>query len=176
MGFMEAYKHLEKLCEEILNNNRSVSAYIEEMERTPNAEMYVKSWNCDYKALKRYRWIRNKISHDYLCTEENMCEPEDELWLNQFYDRIMNQTDPLSLYRNAILNATIDQPKNPSIKERVSNSPHRAVSCKCGKGNNQRQEKKMRGIVKIIGTLICAGIFAMLILLLLEFLDLLVLR
>ena len=30
-----------------------------------------------------------------------MCDPEDELWLNHFYSRIMNQTDPLSMYRKA---------------------------------------------------------------------------
>ena len=31
-----------------------------------------------------------------------MCEPGDEEWLDDFYDRIMTQTDPLALYRKAI--------------------------------------------------------------------------
>ena len=30
-----------------------------------------------------------------------MCEPKDEVWLNHFYSRIMNQTDPLSMYHKA---------------------------------------------------------------------------
>ena len=30
-----------------------------------------------------------------------MCDPEDELWLDEFYSRIMNQTDPLSSYHQA---------------------------------------------------------------------------
>lgn len=30
-----------------------------------------------------------------------MCEPCDTVWLDDFYSRIMNQTDPLALYSNA---------------------------------------------------------------------------
>jgi hypothetical protein len=30
-----------------------------------------------------------------------MCDPSDALWLEDFYSRIMNQTDPLALYRKA---------------------------------------------------------------------------
>ena len=31
MGFIESYKHLEKLCGEVLNDDRRISAYIDEM-------------------------------------------------------------------------------------------------------------------------------------------------
>ncbi|MBR5239247.1 MAG: hypothetical protein IKW04_01560, partial [Clostridia bacterium] len=37
-------------------------------------------------------------AHDPECNESNMCDPEDELWLDHFYSRIMNQTDPLAKY------------------------------------------------------------------------------
>lgn len=30
-----------------------------------------------------------------------MCEPSDTVWLDDFYSRIMNQTDPLALYSKA---------------------------------------------------------------------------
>ena len=50
---------------------------------------------------KHYRWVRNQISHEPGCNESNMCELDDEIWLNHFYSRIMNQTDPLSMYRKA---------------------------------------------------------------------------
>lgn len=101
MGFIDSYKHLEKLCGEVLNDDRRVSAYIDEMIRTPRGSYYVGSWDVDLKKLKHYRWVRNQISHEPGCTEQNMCNPEDELWLNEFYFRIMNQTDPLTLYRKA---------------------------------------------------------------------------
>ena len=32
---------------------------------------------------------------------QNMCDPSDALWLDDFYSRIMNQTDPLALYHKA---------------------------------------------------------------------------
>ena len=101
MSFISSYKHLEKLCGEVMNDRRCISAYIEEMERTPSGAFYVSSWNDDLKFLKHYRWMRNQIAHNPDCDEDNMCDEDDVLWLDQFYSRIMNQTDPLALYRKA---------------------------------------------------------------------------
>lgn len=108
MGFIDSYKHLEKLCGDMFNSDRRVSAYIDEMLGNPRGPYYVSTWEEDLKMLKHYRWVRNQIAHEPGCTEQNMCEPEDELWLEDFYSRIMNRTDPLSLYRKAI-----EQTKNP---------------------------------------------------------------
>ena len=55
MGFIDSYKHLEKLCGEVLNDDRRLPAYIDEMESTPNGYRYVPSWNEDLKKLKHYR-------------------------------------------------------------------------------------------------------------------------
>lgn len=98
MGFIDSYKHLEKLCGELLNDDRRVSAYIDEMCKVTKGSYYVENWDEDLKKLKHYRYLRNQISHEPGCTEQNMCDPEDELWLDEFYSRIMNQTDPLALY------------------------------------------------------------------------------
>ena len=106
MSFISSYKHLEKLCGEVMNDRRCISAYIEEMERKPRGAFYVPSWNDDLKALKHYRWVRNQIAHEPDCDEDNMCDEDDVLWLAQFYSRIMNQTDPLTLYRKAITSGT----------------------------------------------------------------------
>lgn len=110
MGFIESYKHLEKICGEILNDDRRLSAYIDEMLETPNGAFYVRGWNNDLKQLKHYRWIRNQIAHEPGCSEQNMCEPKDTLWLDDFYSRIMNQTDPLALYYHATKTRTVPQP------------------------------------------------------------------
>ncbi len=103
MGFIDSYKQLEKLCGEVLNDDRRISAYIDEMINTPNGALYVSNWDKDLKKLKHYRWVRNKISHEPGCNELNMCEPDDEIWIDDFYMRIINQTDPLALYHKAIL-------------------------------------------------------------------------
>ena len=110
MGFIDSYKHLEKLCGEVLNDDRRVSAYIDEMLSTPRGSYYVRTWDEDLKNLKHYRWVRNQISHEPGCTEQNMCDPEDELWLDEFYSRIMNQTDPLSLYHQATRPRPVSKP------------------------------------------------------------------
>ena len=100
-GFIEAYKRLEKLCGEVLNDERRVSAYIDEMINTSQGTYFVRDWDEDLKQLKHYRWIRNQIVHDPGCSEENMCSDADRQWIVDFHARIMNQTDPLALYRKA---------------------------------------------------------------------------
>ncbi|MBE6974310.1 MAG: hypothetical protein E7436_02315 [Ruminococcaceae bacterium] len=101
MGFMEAYKRLDRLCADIMKNGRGISAYIEEMSRIPGAVWRVPGWENDLKKLKNYRWIRNQIAHETDCDERNMCSDEDELWLEDFHRRIMEGTDPLTQYRHA---------------------------------------------------------------------------
>ena len=101
MEFINSYKRLEKLCNEIYDSNHGISAYIDDMAKLTSASFYVFNWNDDLKQLKHYRWIRNQIAHEPNCTEENMCEYRDAQWIDDFYDRIMNQSDPLAMYRKA---------------------------------------------------------------------------
>lgn len=101
MGFIESYKQLEKLCGDLLDDDRRLSAYIDEMIKTPSGAFYVNGWNDDLKKLKHYRWVRNRIVHEPNCTEQNMCDIGDTMWLDNFYSRILNQTDPLALYYKA---------------------------------------------------------------------------
>ena len=64
MGFHESYKRLEKLCGEVLNDNRRISAYIDLMSHIPRGPIFVIGWNNDLKQLKHYRWIRTLIDHE----------------------------------------------------------------------------------------------------------------
>lgn len=111
MGFIDSYKELEKLCSEMYNNNHGLSTYIDEMIKKSNGSHYVSGWNEDLKQLKHYRWIRNRIVHEPGCTEENMCDPDDAQWLDNFYSRIMSVSDPLALYRKARSARTVPKPK-----------------------------------------------------------------
>ena len=99
MGFLESYKRLERLCRDVMADDRRVSAYIDEMVRLTDGSRRVSGWDRDLKQLKHYRWVRNQIVHDPDCSEENMCGPEDVRWIEDFHARIMNQTDPLAMYR-----------------------------------------------------------------------------
>lgn len=99
---MNSYKHLEKLCGEIMRDERRVSAYIDEMTCTPFGPSLVAGWNNDLKKLKRYRHIRNLIAHEPDCSEESLCVSSDSVWIENFCTRILNSSDPLSLYRRAL--------------------------------------------------------------------------
>lgn len=83
-------------------DNHGLSAYIDEMLDKSCGSYFVPGWNEDLKRLKRYRWVRNQIAHEPGWTEKNMCERGDAKWLDDFYSRIMNQTDPLTLYAKAL--------------------------------------------------------------------------
>ena len=74
MSFMNSYKHLEKLCGEIMRDERRVSAYIDEMTCTPFGPSLVAGWNNVLKNLKHYRHIRNLIAHEPDCSEVSMSQ------------------------------------------------------------------------------------------------------
>lgn len=95
MGFMESYKHLDNLCKDM--NGIGITGYIKDMEQEQNGGFYVSGWKNDYMQLKHYRYIRNQIAHENYADESNMCSAGDTAWLEEFYRRIMEQTDPLAL-------------------------------------------------------------------------------
>lgn len=99
MGFIDSYKSLEKLCSDIYRDNHGVTRYIEDMQNTPDGSFCVENWDNDLQRLKHYRWMRNQIVHEPSCSESSLFEPGAEEWLNEFYQRTLQRTDPLSLYR-----------------------------------------------------------------------------
>lgn len=98
MGFIDSYKRLEKLLNEIYGDNHGISTYIDEMVIC-DGSYCVSDWKKDLKQLKHYRWVRNQIVHEPNCTEENMCTYEDIQWINNFYLRVMDANDPIAKYR-----------------------------------------------------------------------------
>ena len=101
--FMEAFKHLDKICKEIFNSEKGVTSYIDAMEEITNGDRYVSNWNYTLKMLKGLRHIRNQYAHEIGSSYDNICVPEDIEWLKSFYNEIMNTTDPLAQYRKATI-------------------------------------------------------------------------
>ena len=100
MSFLDAYKHLEKLCGEVMNDGRKVTAYIEAMEHTAGGAKAVKGWDEDLASLKKYRHIRNALAHDPDASERKLVKHADIKWVKKFYKRLKKGSDPLSLYKN----------------------------------------------------------------------------
>lgn len=136
MSFIDSYKRLEKLCSEIYNDNHGVSSYIDEMINTPIGARYVPGWDEDLKQLKHYRWVRNQIVHEPGCTEENMCEPGNAEWLDNFRSRIMSGSDPLTLYHKTKSSKSTQQPRQTYTPEprtytypQRTSTPQRSAGC-----------------------------------------------
>lgn len=108
MGFMNSYKRLDNLCRDM--NGVGITNYIKDMENALDGAFYVSGWQDDYLKLKKYRYIRNQIAHENYANESNMCSDADATWLENFYQRIMIQDDPIALYYKA----TRNQNKNPN--------------------------------------------------------------
>lgn len=136
MSFIDLYKRLERICNDMYGDKHGISTYIDEMTNNPSGSRYVRGWDEDLKQLKHCRWIRNKIVHEPGYTEENMCAPDDIQWLNDFYSRIMTANDPLALYHKA---KNLQNPSYPqqrlSTQQRNytytqhTNTPQRASGC-----------------------------------------------
>ena len=118
VGFIKSYKHLDNLCEDI--TGIGFTGYINDMEDRPSAEYHIAGWKQDYLKLKHYRYIRNQIAHENYAEEENMSSPEDTVWLDNFYNRIMNQTDPLALYYKETVRQQVKKPAQTVTPKNVS--------------------------------------------------------
>ena len=102
---VEEYKRLDLLLKDMYHSDTGVSEYISRMELTSGAYV-VPGWEQDLKRLKHVRHIRNKIMHD---EDDSLCSESDIDFVLDFYDRLMDQDDPLT---------RLHEYRNPSGKER----------------------------------------------------------
>ncbi|MBR5473281.1 MAG: hypothetical protein IKU82_04760 [Clostridia bacterium] len=120
-AFLEEFKKLDKLCREMYASEKGVTSYIDDMKLIPEHKVYcIVDWNSDLKKLINLRHIRNQLSHEVGTFDIDMCEPGDVVWLKEFYNRILNGTDPLSLFRVKLENEKQNNTK--SIKQNIINT------------------------------------------------------
>ena len=121
--FMDAYKHLEKLYSEIYGGQYGITQYITDMEQTSSYDSRgISGWDEDLKTLKRLRYIRNKMVHDTADYDLNY-EQEDIKFLKDFYQRIMNQQDPISICRKRkqdVVRKAPHKSANPTQREHTA--------------------------------------------------------
>ena len=158
MGFLDSYKRLEKLCGEVMNDDKRITAYIDEMNNTPMGSLHVSTWNEDLKKLKHYRWVRNQIAHNPDATEKNMTNSSDIKWIDDFYLRIMHQKDPLTLYHKAVRKRSVQK----ATVARKCKATTKVPSKKSAKAPAKRPTKKKSGMPKGCATaLVIVGISAL---------------
>lgn len=102
-AFFEEYKHLDKLCGELYQDQHGISRYIDDMKNVPvNISRCIPEWKEDLEQLIRLRHIRNHLAHTEGAFHDKVCTQRDIEWLQEFHRRIMSQTDSLALlYQSA---------------------------------------------------------------------------
>ena len=99
--FQEEYKKLDALCKDMLDSETGVTEYINQMELIPPKDQaLVYCFAEDYKNLKHYRWVRNKLAHEVGAIDEVLCDDEDVEWIVEFTSRIKSGRDPFSVIYN----------------------------------------------------------------------------
>lgn len=124
----DEYKRLDAVCRDMFSCQYGVSEYISQMEQvSPQMRRRVPSWDKDYRTLKRLRWLRNQIAHETCSTD---CDINDIERLEDFYNRILIQQDPLAvLWRNR---QNVPQSAPPKHTATPENLPY---------SNNRHEEK-----------------------------------
>lgn len=117
--FFDAFKELDNLCRDIYGESADhklgVTMYIEDMDRRSyQGAGGVPGWSYDYERLREVRDLRNELAHSRNSISFDICSEEDVDFVRSFKMRILNQTDPLAMYRRAITSHSIVKPVSKS--------------------------------------------------------------
>jgi hypothetical protein len=117
--FQELYKKLDNLCKDCYDSQEGVSEYIRQMDKCMfDGKRFVQDWEIEYNNLKHVRWVRNQLAHEVGTLNSNIVEEDDIFFVSNFYDKIMNSNDPLSLLR--IIN--FERIRNSTTKTHITTS------------------------------------------------------
>lgn len=104
---LDEYKYVDKICREMFDAEKGVTAYIEQLDETPMTVRYwITEWNDEYRQLKHIRWLRNQIAHSTGYVE---CTQSDLDWLKDFHNRLLTQQDLLAKARRVIQESQIQR-------------------------------------------------------------------
>ena len=121
IDFQESYKRLDCLCKDLFSSKEGVSEYIRQMECTPWIDRrYDPRWEDDYKQLKHIRWVRNQLAHEVGTLDDGTCTIDDLNYVQDFYQRILDRTDPFSLIRKVKIRIAEErkaQPITPTVQD-----------------------------------------------------------
>lgn len=144
----DEFKRVDGICRDMFSSQRGVSEYIEQMEWDfAYGQQRVSSWERDYRSLKRVRWLRNQIAHETTVTD---CSADDVAYLQDFYDRLLRQQDPLAVLRRAKRTVRPTVPR-PQV------TPQRQVSYSNQEPDGGMEMGLLWGVI-VVGALLILGV------------------
>lgn len=113
--FFEEYKVLDKLCRELYGGQNGVTQYIDDMKNVLKSDyLHISNWKEDLDQLIHLRHIRNNLAHTEGAFREEICTQRDIEWIQKFYRRILNQSDPMAMLHQ------YSKVKQKEVKSRTS--------------------------------------------------------
>ena len=120
--------------------NGGVTRYIDELKAIGS------EYSEDCKTLKRLRHIRNQMAHDEGTFDYQICDRDDIIWLNAFYNRIMKRTDPLAVHYRA----------GRKAQNTVRNNVHHSVQHNSSRHRKNRKANVIFNIIFFLIIIACA--------------------
>lgn len=141
--FFEEYKVLDKLCRELYGGQNGITQYIDDMKNVSrNNYQHIPKWKEDLDQLIRVRHIRNYLAHTEGAFKEEICTQRDIEWVQDFYRRILNQSDPLARLHQ------YSKVKQKAVKSRMSDcqfqTPEPSVQYNIA-DDEVEEDKEMKG-------------------------------
>ena len=149
---LEEYKYVDAICRDMLGAEKGVSAYIEQLDKTPGTVRYwITEWNDEYRQLKHIRWLRNQIAHSTGSVE---CSQADVDWLKGFHNRLLTQQDLLAKAHRVIQESQI-QNQQHQAKTILAVAPKQGANVL---GSSRRPRKSWILIAVIAALAVLIGI------------------
>lgn len=96
--FFNEYTALDNLLKNVYKTEKGVTSYLDIMKNTAESRtVNINHWNYTYKKLRYLRHIRNNMAHEIGAFEAETIKIEDVEFIRQFYNSVINCTDPLSI-------------------------------------------------------------------------------
>lgn len=119
--FLNEFKSLEKLCNEIYGEISGVTKYINDMAATSSfIAGRIPGWEEDLANLKKVRHMRNQMVHEANYLDDDY-EQEGVEFIRRFHQRILDRQDPLALRRQLT-------ERKPQVKVKAPNVSAGTVS------------------------------------------------
>lgn len=121
VAFFDLYKIVDKHIKYYFSFPDGVSDYIRSMEYSSDfGNSYIRGWKDDYYKLKKARYIRTQLAHE-ISFDSNICKEANYDWLVNFYNRLLEANDPISLLNgiNNPVQQTITTPPDYVIPKLV---------------------------------------------------------
>lgn len=145
VAFLETYKRLDKLCQELYDADKGVSNYIEDLkQQSAIGRQLIPGWDYDLNQLIILRHLRNRLTHEVGTMEQPLCTQEDIKEIEMMHQRILSRTDPLAQLHSKL--QTIQLHTKHQIRALTSTyprpvSPHQTNKKSLSGANKQRRHK-----------------------------------